>query len=49
MLKKTIDGYYFDGKNSHIMYKDEKGKIYTKKETRGNKRPTRRRNISPIK
>ena len=49
MTKKTIDGYYYDGKNSYTLYKDEYGKAYTKKKTRGNKRPTRRRNISPIK
>jgi hypothetical protein len=29
--KKTVDGYYFDGKNSFTLYKDENGKTTTKK------------------
>jgi hypothetical protein len=29
--KKTVDGYYFDGKNSFTLYKDESGKTTMKK------------------
>jgi hypothetical protein len=29
--KKNVDGYYFDGKNSFTLYKDEKGKTSMKK------------------
>lgn len=30
--KKTIDGYYFDGKNSFTLYKDQLGKATMKKD-----------------
>ena len=33
--KKTVDGYYFDGKKSYTLYKDENGKISMK--TKGKK------------
>jgi hypothetical protein len=33
--KKTVDGYYFDGKKSHTLYKDENGK--TSMKTKGKK------------
>lgn len=43
MLKKTIDGYYYDGKNSYTMYKDESGKIYkTKNRKKNDKRKSLR-------
>jgi hypothetical protein len=29
--KKNVDGYYFDGKNSFTLYKDEHGKASMKK------------------
>ena len=29
--KKTIDGYYYDGKNSYTLYKDQSGKTSMKK------------------
>ena len=29
--KKLIDGYYYDGKNSFILYKDKNGKSTIKK------------------
>ena len=29
--KKNVDGYYFDGKNSFTLYKDEDGKLSKKK------------------
>lgn len=29
--KKTVDGYYYDGKNSYTLYKDENGKSTMKK------------------
>jgi len=33
--KKTVDGYYFDGKKSYTLYKDENGK--TSMKTKGKK------------
>lgn len=43
MLKKTIDGYYYDGKNSYTMYKDESGKIHkTKNRKKNDKRKSLR-------
>ena len=30
--KKTVDGYYFDGKNSYTIYKDARGKETMKKD-----------------
>lgn len=30
--KKTINGYYFDGKNSYTIYKDARGKETMKKD-----------------
>jgi len=29
--KKSVDGYYFDGKNSFTLYKDNNGKTSMKK------------------
>ena len=29
--KKTVDGYYFDSKNSFTLYKDDNGKTSMKK------------------
>lgn len=29
--KKTVDGYYYDGKNSFTLYKDKNGKTSMKK------------------
>ena len=29
--KKTVDGYYYDGKKSYTLYKDETGKTSMKK------------------
>jgi hypothetical protein len=29
--KKTVDGYYYDGKNSFTLYKDENGKSTMKR------------------
>jgi len=43
MLKKTIDGYYYDGKSSYIMYKDEDGKIYKTKNKKQNDKRKRLR------
>ena len=34
--KKTVDGYYFDGKKSYTLYKDESGKT-TKKQNKKQK------------
>lgn len=30
--KKTIDGYFYDGKNSHTIFKDKYGKVTIKKD-----------------
>jgi hypothetical protein len=32
--KKTVDGYYYDGKNSFTLYKDKNGKTSMKKRGR---------------
>ena len=32
--KKTVDGYYYDGKNSFTLYTDEKGKTTMKKRSK---------------
>jgi len=29
--KKSVDGYYYDGKNSFTLYKNESGKLSMKK------------------
>ena len=31
-MEREIDGYYFDGKKSWIIYKDEKGNITMEKD-----------------
>ena len=36
--KKTVDGYYFDGKNSYTLYKDENGKAYKIKNKKQNEK-----------
>ena len=43
MTKKTIDGYYYDGKNSYTMYKDENGKVYKTKNKKQNENSKRTR------
>jgi len=34
--KLTFDGFYFDGKNSYDLYKDENGNIIRKKKKKVN-------------
>jgi len=44
MSKKTIDGYYYDGKDSYTLYKDRDGKISKTKKDKQNDKRKRLRN-----
>ena len=44
MIKKTIDGYYYDGKDSYTLYKDRDGKISKTKKDKQNDKRKRLRN-----
>jgi hypothetical protein len=46
MNKKTIDGYYYYGKNSYTLYKDENGKIY---KIKNGKKNDKRKNLRTSK